>query len=651
MPTDGARAAALRPSRAESAAPGLLGLAALLALLCGGAPAWALIEGSPHDLISQGYDVVKESLLQERCSRCHISTSPAFADFLPRVPAVLAPVYGAASLGCFSCHDGTTIVSPNVDASRTAYHPASHGNDLAGYEGLRHDEVGLPYLAGRRMECVTCHDPHDNAHRPFLRVGLDELCLVCHSRYTEFGRGNENRTGNHIVGVDPVAAPRVEVPLNLVPAFRTPFPSPYPLQTGREVGGWHWDLGGHLTEGGSGAIGCPTCHAVHGDETAAPAEQLMTIDPVNETSNLFCEGCHAGARDDGRPSPPRPNPGGTTTGRTYHAVDDDEANGHGRSLAIREPPGWPFGGGDPKRLLCTTCHTAHAAWVATPLLRTPPKSPGFCEECHELLPEWHHPVGDVAATRCGSTLPPGPYEGAQGLTCARCHEAHNAGIGRTPESDFVPLLIEPSGSGELCERCHPTGNPTCAENLEGMASHFIGDPTLPETYEDKNPPLRTDPWPESKLASEYWGAKKQVVTCMSCHSFAETAVVSGDAGTAPHLLARSGNGVEWGDDEGVYLCTGCHQANPATMSVAKGHTHPLLNARIEALGQPPVAPASATVEGHMNCDSCHRPHEARTASGYYILEAVSGIGKDPLTVHPEIDYTPLCHLCHEPGRY
>jgi len=148
--------------------------------------------------------------------------------------------------------------------------------------------------------------------------------------------------------------------------FRTAFPAPYPLQLGRAGGGWHWDLGGHLTKGGAGAIGCTTCHAVHGDEQAAPVRGLLAIEPVNDVANLFCEGCHAGKRGDGKAAPPHPNPGGTTAGRTYHPVDDDAAKRE--RPAARDPgtPEWPLGGGNPRRLVCTTCHTPHAAMAQTP---------------------------------------------------------------------------------------------------------------------------------------------------------------------------------------------------------------------------------------------------------------------------------------------
>lgn len=611
-------------------------------------PARGAIEGSPHDLIAQGYDVIKVSLQHERCSRCHISSSPALQPLIPEVPPILANSHSAASLGCFSCHDGTTIVSPDVDASRTAFHPSSHGLDLTGYEGLSSEAVGLPHLSGKRMECVTCHDPHDNNHRPFLRADLRELCLFCHAKNLEYGRGKENRSGNHLLAPDPLALPRPEAPLKIDAAFRTEFPSPYPLGGGKGNGGWHWESGGHLSLGRTGGVSCATCHAVHGNHSDPPGEKLLALAPVNEVANLFCEGCHAGTRGDGRTAPPYPNPGGTTTARTYHAVDDDESNGTGRVLEIREPPGWPFGGGTPRRLLCTTCHAAHFALAQTSLLRTPAKAPGFCEECHEQVSVFHHPAGVVSETRCGKLMPAPTYGTARLLGCADCHRAHNAGLGQARANDYVPQLLASARSGALCTRCHPPANPTCSERIDYQASHFIGDPTLFDTYNDKAPPLRIEIWPESGLTSVYGGDKDQAVTCLSCHVFRAGAVVSGDGGTARYLFARSGNRQEWlPDGEAHYLCTGCHGARPATAEAEKGHTHPLMVADMKRTGQEPAPPVTATPTGKINCDSCHRPHEARTSGGRYILEAVNGENADPLAIRPQIDFTVLCLGCHK----
>ena len=626
--------------------------AALLLLFLLASPAFAGIEGSPHDLIAQGYDVTKVSILQERCSRCHLPSSSALQSILPAVPPVLSRAYGASSLVCFSCHDGTTIVSPEVDASLTAFHPASHGYDLAGYEGVFGETAGLPYLESKRMECVTCHDPHDNSHRPMLRVDINGICLICHSPRSEFGLSDRNTTGNHPQGADPAKLARKDVPLKLAPGFKTPFPAPYPPADGHESVGTHWDLGGHLSSGGEGTIVCVTCHAVHGDEQAPPTPDLLAVDPVRREADLLCEGCHAGERGDDQAAPPRPNPGGTKTGRTYHPTDNDQSNGTGLIIETRAPEGWPLGSGVTSPILCSTCHRAHGALERTPLLRRPPENVSFCEVCHDRMPlEYHHTALGDGTGPCAGRIAKSLLNPLGRLSCDLCHRAHNAGLGTEREREYTPLLRDKRLSDDSCLRCHPAGNPTCGVRPDYQASHFLGDPTLTETYQDTAPPYQLLPWPESTLSSSYGGDKGQVMTCLSCHSFRPGVVVSGDGGKARHLLARSGNPVEWGEDPLVYLCTGCHSVAPGTGRGAKGHTHPLMKAQIENLGHPAELPITTTPSGRLNCDSCHRPHEAKTAGGYYILEVIDSQNKDSKAIHPDIDFTEVCHACHESGKY
>ena len=72
-----------------------------------------------------------------------------------------------------------------------------------------------------------------------------------------------------------------------------------------------------------------------------------------------------------------------------------------------------------------------------------------------------------------------------------------------------------------------------------------------------------------------------------------------------------------------------------------------MDADIARLGHDPVLPVSATPGGKMNCDSCHRPHDAQTKGGRYILEVVDGENADPLAIHPKIDFTIVCRRCHD----
>ena len=42
--------------------------------------------------------------------------------------------------------------------------------------------IGLVRTLSGVIHCDTCHNPHVNLHRPFLRVPSKDLCLVCHQR-------------------------------------------------------------------------------------------------------------------------------------------------------------------------------------------------------------------------------------------------------------------------------------------------------------------------------------------------------------------------------------------------------------------------------------------------------------------------------------
>lgn len=495
------------------------------------------LEHSPHDLSGQTYDAGATDRTKERCGICHLPLAEEGRTATKEIPHSLKK-FGAPSLVCFSCHDGTTIVSPEVDAAATAFHPGSHGTALEADRGRFVKGIALPYLDGDRMECVTCHDPHDNSRRPFLRAELGELCLLCHGDKVGGGKETENPAENHLQGRDPEIERPAESPVTVGAPYKVPFPTSYPPANGKLSDGTHWNLGGHLAQGKSGPLLCVTCHAVHGDATDPPGDNLLATAPVNDGANLFCEGCH-----------------------------------------------------------------------------------------QNRVSENHHPVGAGLVGDCVS---------GKVLSCTRCHRAHNA---------FSPLLSARPDSVAACSECHPPDNPTCEPKPESRASHFIGDPTLSETYSDQNPPLRRYPWSESGLSSRYGGGEKgQAVVCLSCHTFRKGALVSGDQGQARFLLARSGNPVEpeAGDN---YLCIGCHRESWGA-AARQGHTHPLMRPDISKYNIKPFPPTTYTPSGHLNCDSCHRPHEARTSGGYYILEAATSKNNDPRAIHPAIDFTPLCSHCH-----
>ncbi|HLG18028.1 MAG TPA: cytochrome c3 family protein [Blastocatellia bacterium] len=145
-----------------------------------------------------------------------------------RNPASASSANSAAfmSLLCLSCHDGTVTEAafynreglggsgsfspPNIGEQSTAGLTNDHPVDFTYSAALATADGGLatptegtgvrvPYVgsganslplfkdastdASGRLECATCHNPHNNANDPFLRRsnGASALCTSCHT--------------------------------------------------------------------------------------------------------------------------------------------------------------------------------------------------------------------------------------------------------------------------------------------------------------------------------------------------------------------------------------------------------------------------------------------------------------------------------------
>ncbi len=162
--------------------------------------------GSKHDFTQDG------GATRDLCLPCHTPhLTAAEAPLLTRraAPPQRAQKYGAlgielsaASLLCLGCHDG--VAAPDVftgphamswmDASgggsrvrksRITSHPVgiAYCDGVDGYAGSSAVvAAGLPLPEGR-IQCTTCHDPHNTHRHPGMLVISNErsrLCLACH---------------------------------------------------------------------------------------------------------------------------------------------------------------------------------------------------------------------------------------------------------------------------------------------------------------------------------------------------------------------------------------------------------------------------------------------------------------------------------------
>ena len=90
--------------------------------------------------------------IKKDCATCHLQSGTSKAGELRKKPSAL----------CLDCHQ-----------DRKA--PADHRVDFVPAREIK----GLPLTDGM-ITCVTCHDPHENAHGNLLRMKEADLCLLCH---------------------------------------------------------------------------------------------------------------------------------------------------------------------------------------------------------------------------------------------------------------------------------------------------------------------------------------------------------------------------------------------------------------------------------------------------------------------------------------
>jgi predicted CXXCH cytochrome family protein len=188
---------------------------ALLAtgLVCVGTWAWADLTGSKHDFSNA------EWADGDRCGACHgpassVPTSAPLwdpnADLSRRFGPGRGsnkPTPGAGTTVCLRCHDGTIAsdavggVQPERDRFANKRNPGlySAGMERADHPvGVRYpamdrsfrprsfvESEGVVLLPAGRVECTSCHDPHnaDDTGQMLVKSNArSALCLTCHKK-------------------------------------------------------------------------------------------------------------------------------------------------------------------------------------------------------------------------------------------------------------------------------------------------------------------------------------------------------------------------------------------------------------------------------------------------------------------------------------
>lgn len=85
---------------------------------------------------------------------------------------------------CQKCHTGPGgALRWDPIGTCTTCHSLLHGNHPVDVV-QKNPPKDLPFLAGGKLACHTCHDPHDmKAFKWGLRAQFNALCLKCHQRH------------------------------------------------------------------------------------------------------------------------------------------------------------------------------------------------------------------------------------------------------------------------------------------------------------------------------------------------------------------------------------------------------------------------------------------------------------------------------------
>ncbi len=694
----------------------------ILCVIAISAVAMAAVSNTSHDI--EYYSIATGD---GACSYCHVPHGAAGARLFPAttdstgIPGAIT-WRDPTSMMCYNCHvtlSGTYPQAENVNPFSTGKHPfltsALNGIDLTGtdYDNLDANVYGVSGSGGtQRISCASCHNPHSQTYRPFLRVNTDvgtgvaliegelgTLCDDCHEqRFLPLVRTNHP--------VDIAATTSARATILAFASIDGALDNTWADLTAdsAKIGGAnqtnaHWNLGGKFitTDGGATVttnFDCATCHAVHSNETLDftaddgitvpsgsipfPGNNLavMSVDPSGATIAAICTGCH-----DVDTAYPSRGPGLINT--YSHPVNQAYTMPINVTVAVANGAK-NIGDGATGDIVCQGCHDMHFSSPAIAAVSTTyAMLRAECNDCHDSTSTLgnHHPTGPVAGgtdyrsgavvntsidwqteSETGITTIAYDFPG-NALTCSTCHGGGNATAHNLPvATGGFPGLTGEIDESEMCVDCH-SFNPstfTGRATATGTGTHLTGDIDNVDYFwqNETVTPLAGD---YSKRSPDTDADAYQSLICESCHTLKVdgknlTAVTyqtsdndsdaSTDGGQIALLLTNSGNDREDATptNDNLFLCTACHGDSPS--STGTGATHPTLHAAPGMTGVSGTVSAGVGANGlvsltdsaspKINCESCHRPHNADTDSGTLILE-YTGAG---------LDESDLCIRCH-----
>jgi predicted CXXCH cytochrome family protein len=502
----------------------------------------ASIVNSPHNLTASGPGTIKAATEQDVCIFCHtphhsngatplwnhsmssVSNYVVYASARLTNMNITVPQPNGSSRLCLSCHDGTVALgdvsnggpismqnsvtsmpsgASNLGTDLSADHPVSLDYDacaaadstLTPRTAVNHSVKFERDSGIYRVQCVSCHNPHDNQFGKFLVMDNtgSALCTTCHQPAQWTG--------------SPHALSAVLAPQSITERLAKNTGTKAKAVSAKSVS----------------ALGCENCHVNH---AASSGSRLLQASALEQN----CVNCHSG-----------------TTAKKNVNADFQKASIHpitlnSKSHTSTEDPVNPA----TRHVTCADCHDAHAANTTTAvapnasgalanltgvtaaggIAKPLQKEYELCFRCHAdsnqrgaaVVPRQYvqtntrlefspanqsfHPV--EAAGKNAASVPSliSPWKTTSLMYCTDCHNSDSSpnaggtGANGPHGSTYRPILernlvmtdnqSESAAAYALCYKCHDRSKVLSSSSFRYHSKHVVDKKTACTTCHDSH---------------------------------------------------------------------------------------------------------------------------------------------------------------------
>jgi predicted CXXCH cytochrome family protein len=491
------------------------------------------VVNSPHNLSVSGTGTIKSSTEQEVCIFCHTphNSAPVQPLWNRNLPASAYKVYSSPSLVstpgqptgssklCLSCHDGTIALgsvlssnqpivmangvatlpqgTTNLGTDLSGDHPISftYDTNLATENGNLVNPSALPpqiKLESGQLQCVSCHDPHNDSLGSFLVMSNtnSQLCSSCHVLSGEATVTGHNQCNDchqqHNAPSGPLLLVQSTVSATCAVCHGSSIPTTQPASASAEVGisAGTPALGGSVIDAPNEGLLTPLMTGIsvandlnkssrHNADVRGSFTSVASKTTIQEGKKdvVNCAGCHE-----------------------PHTMKNGQAKAPNISPMLGKTTGVTSSGANTRRAkyeyeVCFKCHGTNSSdtpYVTRKSLQTNVRM--------QFVPSAvsFHPVAAPGRGRDVPSLVPGMTTATM-IYCTDCHnsdtskKAGGSGPNGPHGSDIAPLLVsnydtidgssESSTAYALCYRCHERSSILGNISFIKHRDHIVNDRT------------------------------------------------------------------------------------------------------------------------------------------------------------------------------